>query len=998
MMHKVVCWHEESVISVTPRDAVTLTPAAFQAIHHPLQLSRRPMERESGGVPTDEAKLLEIMKGPLRPDGFLFIPVVGGSGTGKSHLVRWAREHLQGTEGWEIRYLPKNGTSIRRVVEEVIRGMDGPVADSARQALATTTTAVESRSVLSDRLLDELALLVGLLTATEADGRTPNEAHFVEHRRQQLSDILRDPVVRRRLSREDAVIPRLVDLAMSGRTPGDGLDDDAIYVSAEDLPSGDADLLAAGEEVRNFLNKLQTIPEYLSMSVTLINEVLPSAVRRVFISNQISLVDVLREVRRELLDRGRELVLFIEDLTVLHGVEREFLDAIVEPAVSAGKPVMAPLRVLFAVTDGHFKSLDTVRTRCDEAFWLDAPYADGGGVSRDEAASFVGRYFNASRTSPQKLDAAWSSKTAGAEWVPNACDGCTYREECHQTFGSSDEGYGLYPLNHESLDQFVGALSPRRFDPRKIVGALVNQFLLTAGREINRSEFPSQDLLVPFSDSDRGTDLDPLVIADIRGTAKDQADRAVGIVRYWGAGHAVSEDLTSTFELRPVAVPAGKRTTRPGKSTPTAPTNTSDTNASGATNALKPAEQRIFDALTHWANDGAELTASHTNALRKLIHASVKPALEYGAVPLNLGREFDTRRFDDEKHISFEGSVSQSFRSSSIIRVERSAENATALQGLLLLKESGTFDNLKKGDQYRRYVADRVESWSRTVSDALLQPPDDKLLGRIKDLIVIARLFGLDDGSDEPAKILNGIVSLDGYQPAPADSRSERWQKLLRMAESTSRDLASNVRIYFGEARGSGAARALRTDLLLPTIADVVANWDLAATDSDLAPLARAIPTALNDEWTRLSKDIELVDDLLEKDSPALEQLQKCVEALGKAAELGRFQDTEALRSLRVGASTLTPAFDQALREARKAVVDTPTDAHRMALCASEVPDLVRIVSGLAKSADQLLSGVESDLEKRRRELGDAVDPVVVVDSILKSSANLTQAVAAVLS
>lgn len=993
MMHRVVCWHEESVISVTPRDAVTLTPAAFQAIHHPLQLSRRPMERESGGVPTDEAQLLEIMKGPLRPDGFLFVPVVGGSGTGKSHLVRWAREHLQDTDGWEIRYLPKNGTSIRRVVEEVIRGMDGPVADNARQALATTTTAVESRSVLADRLLDELALLVGLLTATESDGRTPNEAHFVEHRRQQLSDILRDPVVRRRLSREDAVIPRLVDLAMSGRTPGDGLDDDAVYVSTDDLPSGDAELLAAGDEVRNFLNKLQTIPEYLSMSVALINEVLPSAVRRVFISNQISLVDVLREVRRELLDRGRELVLLIEDLTVLHGVEREFLDAIVEPAVSAGQPVMAPLRVLFAVTDGHFKALDTVRTRCDEAFWLDAPYADGGGVSRDEAASFVGRYFNASRMLPQNLDAAWSSNTGGVEWVPNACDGCEYHEECHQTFGSTDEGFGLYPLNHESLDQFVGALSPRRFDPRKIVGALVNQFLLNSGREIIRSEFPSQDLLVPFSDSDRETDLDPLVLADIRGTAKEQADRAVGIVRYWGSGHAVSEDLTSTFELRPIEVPAGKRKARPVKSAPKSATSTSD-----APNPLKPADQRVFDALTHWANDGAELTASHTNALRKLIYASVKPALEYGAVPLNLGRDFDTRRFNDEKHISFDGSVSQSFRSSSIIRVERSAENATALQGLLLLKESGAFDTLKSGDRYRRYVADRVESWSATVSEALLRPPDEKLLGRIKDLIVIARLFGLDEGSDEPTKILNGIVRLDGYEPGSVDARSERWQKLIRMAKSTARDLASDVRLYFGEARGSGAARALRADLLLKTIADVVANWDLAATDSDLAQLVRAIPPALNDEWTRVSKDIESVDDLLEKDTPVLEQLQKCVEALGKAAELGRFQDTEALRSLRVGVSALSPASDQALRQARKAVVDMPTDAKRMALCASEVPERVRVVSRLAKSADQLLSGVESDLEKRRRELGDADDPVIVVDSILKSSTNLTQAVEAVLS
>ena len=74
----------------------------------------------------------------------------------------------------------------------------------------------------------------------------------------------------------------------------------------------------------------------------LINEALPSAVRRLFITDQVDLVEVFREVRRELSASGKELALFIEDLTVLHGVEREFLDAIIEPARSpSGRPLWA---------------------------------------------------------------------------------------------------------------------------------------------------------------------------------------------------------------------------------------------------------------------------------------------------------------------------------------------------------------------------------------------------------------------------------------------------------------------------------------------------------------------------------------------------------------------------------------------------------------------------------------------------------------------------------
>ena len=137
------------------------------------------------------------------------------------------------------------------------------------------------------------------------------------------------------------------------------------------------------------------------------------------VSNQVDLIEVFREVRSALHSDGMQLALFVEDLTVLHGVEREFLDAIVEPAHSADGD-MCGLRMVFAVTEGHFDDLDTVRTRCDDAYWLDAPYGEDG-VDEDEALSFVARYLNATRLDPDKIDAAWTGRDGNANWLPNAC-------------------------------------------------------------------------------------------------------------------------------------------------------------------------------------------------------------------------------------------------------------------------------------------------------------------------------------------------------------------------------------------------------------------------------------------------------------------------------------------------------------------------------------------------------------------------------------------------
>jgi hypothetical protein len=330
-----VCWREDSVLAVTPRDAASLSDGHFQAIHHPLRLRRRKLGDRSGGQWVEEREIVTALEGPLRKDGYLFIPILGGSGTGKSHLVRWVRDQTAGMPRWESRYLPKNRTGLRRAIEIIIRDLEGPKIAEAREALATAPAQTESDEILGERLLDELALLVSrpdefLGTPTIAD---PRAAQMRAKLARELPDVLRDGRVRRKLLAPGAVILRLVGLALRGRQEGDGLDDATLFRSS-DLPLSFEEIGGVNADARGLLQQLAGVASLLSAAVDLINEALPVAEKHITVSHSVDLVEVFREVRRALQMQDKELVLFIEDLTVLHGVEREFLDAIVEPVES----------------------------------------------------------------------------------------------------------------------------------------------------------------------------------------------------------------------------------------------------------------------------------------------------------------------------------------------------------------------------------------------------------------------------------------------------------------------------------------------------------------------------------------------------------------------------------------------------------------------------------------------------------------------------------------
>lgn len=1003
-----VCWRDDAVLAVSPRDAASLTEAHFQAIHHPLRLRRRRLDQREGGEWSTEVDVLDALKGPLRPDGYLFIPIVGGSGTGKSHLVRWVRDQSENESNWEIRYLPKNRTGLRRAIEIVIRGLNGPRIDEARAALLEAPAQSESDTVLAERLLDELALLVSQLDVN-SPGRMEDQrtAQLRKKLSRELPDLLRDPVVRRKLVADGAVIQRLVGLALRGREEGDGLDDDATHFLDSDFPDTFVEIGDATRVARDLLGKLAIIPSLKAAAVAMINEALPAAEKRVAVSGQVDLVEVFREVRRALHSEGQQLAFFVEDLTVLHGVEREFLDAIVEPTHSDDGE-MCGLRMIFAVTEGHFDGLDTVRTRCDDAYWLDAPYGDNG-VDHEEALSFVARYFNATRQDPQSIDTAWKDRpTDGSNWLANACTSCVHQDICGDSFGTSREGYGLYPLNKEAASRFVSALSSDRFDPRDVVREIINRFLLQSSSELRRGSFPSSSTMASF---DQHTDpLSPLIATKVRSARPNDHEQISNVLRFWSNANsavAVGESVLQAFgvegfseglnALQNLESMDGSRNSRriEGKvKSKTKEGGTDDQARSrvGIEEQLKPAPRRHFDELTAWSKNQSELSATATNYLRKAVLSTIQQNLEFSATPVNLGEGFDRHRFG-EMEIAIAGSVSQQSRDNVVLAIARDEVSAAALQALILFKEIDS-DGWPQSGEYRRLLASALEGWIEVVTAKLTQlPVEESTAGVVRAAIVSSAVLGGLGSNPTNVEYISALFASTGPATVSAN-RTAKWTALVERASKRKVQLQNQIEAEFGESRGkAGGVRMVQADLLLPIVKDFVSTWQIDTTDPVDAPFLRAITPAIDEEWAILQSMVAEVEGLIDSKRSWEDQTGRVLATLRTAHELGRISDATALSELSKLAERDPTRMLRSFADAADAVKRTLALSEKLAIVASEIPDDVAVIRQFSVRASAAFENVESSLASRHSESGGVTDLEKAAARVLESTNRFDEAV-----
>ena len=130
----------------------------------------------------------------------------------------------------------------------------------------------------------------------------------------------------------------------------------------------------------------------------------------------------------------------------------------------------------------------------------------------------------------------------------------------------------------------------------------------------------------------------------------------------------------------------------------------------------------MYNELTQWSGNQRDLSAAATNHLRKLVHKAVIQNLDFGPLPVNLGKDFENLRFG-VRDIYISGSVTdQGIRDHAVIVIEQDSSSASALQGLILLAELPNGDYPRE-DRFRQEAARCVEEWTQAAKSALEQSP-----------------------------------------------------------------------------------------------------------------------------------------------------------------------------------------------------------------------------------------------------------------------------------
>lgn len=554
------CWEVSDAMYALPIDAGAMPDELFRVAHVPGVITRYRF-RGHGSAPGEGHRCSEndVLDDLLEGEATMRVAaVVGEVGTGKSHLVRWLyiefkrrlRQDAELRKRLHVVYVPKTKTTLKRVVERILVDQHGEQFDEFKQRLQRAQDNF-NRETAMDRLIDEIANSIRDLRGERHGDVDPHREVLLK----QLPVLLQDPVYRDVLSQRDGVIRRTIDVALERG----GASAERPRFEEHDLHLDLADLGGMSAQAKKLFGKLTSNDRWTTPTLDLLNDVIDSAVGALFDVRRGEVGDLLIDVRAALEEQGRELVLLVEDLALLQGVEQELLEAVIAPVQEVEGRRLCPVRAAFAATTGHFEKMATVRSRLDAdngfLYSLDASLtpSDATAASLDDALNLVGSYLNAARLGKAEIETWARSHTDDDEQALNICaHHCDLAEHCLRGFGVSPRGHGLYPFNAAAIERTLLAEGTQNFEPRLLLKH-VRDTLREERQAIAAGEFPTDrwarkhnPAITPIADR---------VVRELESAHRSEkaAQRAEYLLLFWGATYDsvvnLPADVHEAFKL-----------------------------------------------------------------------------------------------------------------------------------------------------------------------------------------------------------------------------------------------------------------------------------------------------------------------------------------------------------------------------------------------------------------------------------------------------------------
>lgn len=399
-------------------DTITSFFGDFMATHVPFKQIQLQKEfngsATSGTLYTEEQVYKRVVLNPK--DQHQFVLVIGSSGAGKSHLIRWFDAKIE-------RSKPENEVVL------FVRRSDNTLKGTIKQLLEKPEVASIQNKDLYDRLVNA--------TSTISESKLKNAIYhqFIEEieddkgelvdyisnvDRKRIAPLLNNELFKNRMMADDGPIERIYakvaeNVSLDNRDVvaefyASDFHADISFVDQVEREGGD-------KKAIRLLEKINTEPEVAGSIAKYLNSMVETVIQSCAGLEPGDFEQVFKEIRKELKKQGKSLTLLIEDITAFTGVNEALLNVLTTwHTGDYEQEGMCRISSIIGTTSEYFKSnfRDNYKDRVTQFIVIPD---DVFGANENDLCEFVGRYLNAMSLSKDAVD-SWAESDASGETLP----------------------------------------------------------------------------------------------------------------------------------------------------------------------------------------------------------------------------------------------------------------------------------------------------------------------------------------------------------------------------------------------------------------------------------------------------------------------------------------------------------------------------------------------------------------------------------------------------
>jgi len=520
-------------------DTVTSTQADFLATHVPVNNMhiRKKWDSKSDQVMSEEQVFNKYVLNS--ENNHQFIIVIGSSGAGKSHLIRWFAARLEQSvpEDEVVLFVRRSDNSLKGTIKQLLELPE--VVNIPNKAVYDRL--VRATSTIDNKKLKDM-IYQNFIVEMKND---ENDEILSNNEKKRLVQLLQYEQFQLNLMREEGAIDRIYQKVAENEM-GTSRDVLALFETVDfevDVNFCD-DMIANGADknamkMANAILADDEMPERLADYMnTLVNKVIqtcaglePGDFEQVFV-----------EIRKEIKRQGKNLTLLIEDITAFTGVNVALLNVLTtEHTGMYESQKLCRISSIVGTTEKYFNVnfMDNHKDRVTQFFYIPN---DVFGEDQESLYEFVGRYLNAMSLRGDVLE-EWAKNGASMKEYP------IHKGEEKANWDTVTVGKGkelsLFPFTRRAITNlYMCILQPDYRTPRYLLRDVIERAM--------RNYLFKKDSFPEFA-IERINDIpfESLYVSSYihQHVDENSADRVERFIRVWGDASDLEYEEDGTKHL-----------------------------------------------------------------------------------------------------------------------------------------------------------------------------------------------------------------------------------------------------------------------------------------------------------------------------------------------------------------------------------------------------------------------------------------------------------------